>query len=82
MDLVDKVATLRAVLTSGASRPLPTERLLQIVLVDDSRAAPTRAAQRAVEQLGVEVVRVPLTTEESAPWVDPERLAAALLSIA
>ncbi len=82
MGLAQKVDTLRAVLTSGASRRVATERLLQFVLVDDARSAPTRAAQRAVEKLGVEVVRVPLVTAESAPYVDPERLAEALLSLA
>jgi CofD-related protein of GAK system len=37
MGLVEKVATLRSVLRSGASRRVSTERLLQFVLVDAAR---------------------------------------------
>lgn len=82
MGLVEKVTTLRSVLRSGASRRVPTERLLQFVLVDEARGGVTRATRRAIEKLGVEVVPVPLVTEKSTPYVDDERLAEALLSMA
>lgn len=82
MELAEKVATLISVLRSGASKRVPTERLLQFVLVDAARTRTTRATRRAVEKLGVQVIDVPLVTDESAPYVDDERLAETLLSMA
>jgi CofD-related protein of GAK system len=82
MGLLEKVTTLRSVLQAGTSKRVPSARLLQFVLVDAGRSGTTRATLRAVEKLGVNVIDAPLVTDESAPYVDDERLAEVLLSMA
>jgi CofD-related protein of GAK system len=82
MTLVDKVRTLRSYLSAGTTKRTPLGRLLDFVLVDARGAGWSTKTLRAIEKLGVEVVDVPLITSGSAPYLDDELLAQALLSLA
>ncbi len=82
LDLVGKVRTLRRYLTAGATRRSRAARLLDLVLLDAKGAGVKAKTLRDVEALGVEVVDVPLVTPASAPYLDDELLAQALLSLA
>lgn len=82
MDLVDKVATLLRYLADGASGPVSPDRLLNAVLVDAERSRIGADALRRVRELGVDVLEAPLVSRTSAPHLDDELWAEALLSLA
>jgi CofD-related protein of GAK system len=82
MGLVEKVATLQRYLREGVSKRTPADRLLQFVLVDGKKAGVKKKTMRAVERLGVRVIDVPLMSPTSGAYLDDERLAQALLSLA
>jgi len=81
MTLVDRVSTLSRYLRAGASRPTPTERLLNFVLVDAERSRIAPATLRQLDELGLGVIDVPLISTTSAPYLDDGLLAEALLSL-
>lgn len=80
LGVADQVALLRQYLTgSGAPEEADT---LGYILVDSRRGEyPGGIDTAALEKLGVTVVDCPLVTDESAPLLDGERLAAMLLSL-
>lgn len=82
MDLVDKVTTLLRYLEEGASGPVAPDRLLSAVLVDGERGGVGPEALRRVRDLGVAVVEAPLVSKTSAPHLDDELWARALLGLA
>ena len=82
MGLGDKVRTLLRYLKQGGTRRTPSDRLLHFVLVDAKRSDTKASTLREVQKLGVQIVDVPLMTDASAPYLDDELLARALLSLA
>jgi CofD-related protein of GAK system len=78
----DTVQLLLSYLRKGCREPVETRQLLQYVLVDARSRECDNVGWRRVEQLGVTVVELPLVTQQSAPLLDPRRLAEALLSFA
>ncbi|MEW5771946.1 MAG: GAK system CofD-like protein [Thermodesulfobacteriota bacterium] len=73
------LSVLQASCPGGASR----ESLLNFVLLDSRRGAyPGPLDMDRIRRLGVEVLDLPLLTGESAPLVDGELLAQALLTLA
>jgi CofD-related protein of GAK system len=81
MGLREKVATLLKYLKAGTSRRVGPERLLHLVLVDAARSGLTKHALKQVEELGVRLVDVPLTSPGNGPYLDDRLLAEALLSL-
>jgi hypothetical protein len=81
MGLVDKVRTLQRYLVEGSTRNATRDRLLDFVLLDAARSGLKARTLRDVEKLGVIVIDTALITDASAPYLDDERLAEALLSL-
>jgi len=82
LTLSRSVATLLDYLKQSCDRPVSNTDLIEYVLVDSEATNLSRAELAATEALGVQVVDVELVTEESAPFIDAERLAQCLVSLA
>ncbi|MEQ8329852.1 MAG: GAK system CofD-like protein [Longimicrobiales bacterium] len=81
MGMVDKVRTLLRYLQDGRTGSAEAVGdVLQYVLVDVSHTGMRPGDVRAIESLGVQVVDLPLVSDESTPWLDDERLIEVLLS--
>ncbi|MDN3720717.1 2-phospho-L-lactate transferase CofD family protein [Roseibium salinum] len=78
MDLPHRVRTLLAYLRKDAGSDCPVNRLLNLVVADQS-VPESEAAE--VSALGVAVVRLDLVSEQSAPYYDPAALCDALVSL-
>jgi 2-phospho-L-lactate transferase/gluconeogenesis factor (CofD/UPF0052 family) len=77
-----RVETILRYLRKDASADTPTERLLQFVLLDESVMQRTKPSSlQAIKALGIQVVGTRLVSEVSAPDLDPELLARALVSL-
>jgi CofD-related protein of GAK system len=82
------VAVLLETLRRDCGDDVPSSALLNFVLVDTELAryagglSPQDINYGAIEALGVQVIATPLVTRESAPFLDPDLLARALLSLA
>jgi CofD-related protein of GAK system len=76
------VARLLATLRQDTGGSAPARELLDIVLLDSRRARYSGGVDRGrLGDLGVGVLDVPLVTEASSPWLDPELLSRALVSL-
>lgn len=82
LDLPGMVETLLTYLRDGCRTAAPTERLLNLVLVDSRAPYPGgRPDKRALGRLGVTVVDAPLIGPVAPEGYDPELLAGLLLSL-
>jgi len=81
LDLPRAVKELIKYLRAGCSRRVAVHDLLQYVLVDVESGAYDESELDSVRSLGVEVVDVPLMTEESSPYWDADRLTEVLVSL-
>jgi CofD-related protein of GAK system len=78
----DQVRILLEQLRRDAGESTPTESLLQFVLVDSERGEYGGGLDiEAIEALGVEVIDMPLISDESASLHEPRRLVELLLSL-
>jgi CofD-related protein of GAK system len=78
----DQVGLLLEQLRRDAGPHTPTERLLQLVLVDRQRGEYAGGLDvAAIEALGVEVIDTALVSDESAPLIESRRLVELLLSL-
>lgn len=82
LDLPGKVRRLLACLEASATTKVPPSSVLGYVLVDRAAAAPAPNLVEDAAKHGVEIVRLPLSTEESFPLYDDDLLTEALLSLA
>lgn len=80
--LPDAVRILSEHLRRSGADDAEIEDLLHFVLVDASRSGYSENELREVEELGVEVIDTRLVTSSSAPYLDGERLARVLASMA
>jgi CofD-related protein of GAK system/HprK-related kinase B len=77
----DAVVALLDQLRRDAGRDTPTDRLLNVVLVDSARGDYRGGLDiPRIEALGVTVIDVPLVTDATAPLLAADRLVKALLS--
>jgi CofD-related protein of GAK system len=82
LSVAGSVERLLAHLRRSGPGGLPTDRLLDLVLVDTRRGQyPNGLEVDAIERLGVRVLDVPLVSARSAPLIDPRRIVEALLSL-
>lgn len=82
MTLSDCVKTLIDYLQRSCGQEVPTDRLLNFVLIDSKRGDyPTPLEINKIKRFGVEVLDVQLISEESAPYLDEKLLADHLLSL-
>ena len=80
--VADFCRCLLAYLRRSGPGELPTDRLLDLVVVDSRRGQyPNGLDAAAIERLGVPVLDVPLVSARSAPLIDPRRVVEALLSL-
>ncbi len=78
-----QVEALLAVMRADAGPRPSTDKLLSAVLIDSRGGAyPEGLAAELVERSEIPIIDAPLTTEHSAPLLDPHRLAARLLALA
>jgi CofD-related protein of GAK system len=84
LDLPGRVRTLLGYLreSSTGTEPVPVDRLLHHVLVDTVTRPFSNRELRQTEELGVKIIELPLCSKETAPLLDPELLASALVSLA
>jgi CofD-related protein of GAK system len=76
------VERLLAYLRRSGPGDLPTNRLLDLVIVDSRRGEyPNGLDVEAIGRLGVRVLDVPLVTVRSAPLIDPRRIVEVLVSL-
>ena len=69
-------------LQTGAAEDLPTDRLLNFVLIDSRNGVyPGKLATGKLKKLGVDVIDTPLVSKKSAPLYDETLLVPALLSL-
>lgn len=83
LSIADSVERLVEFVRRDAGSGTPVHRILDLVLLDQSSehyAMPVDVDR--IARLGVEVVHVPLITEQSQPRLDPNRLVEMLLSLA
>lgn len=82
VSIARSVETLLEYLGKSCRTSVDPAQLLQFVLLD-LRATELAAAEvRAIESLGVHVVDVSLISEQSAPFIDADKLARCLVSLA
>ncbi len=81
MTLSNSVKTLIRYLRSGCSRRVATGDLLQFVLLDARNGSYEARELDMIQELGVEVVDVPMMTDDSAPYWDAHRLIEVLVSL-
>ncbi len=82
MTLAGTVRVLLATLRKDAGADCPADRLLNVVLMDTKNASyGADATRRALRKLGVRMINTPLVSPKSAPYYDPQLVAAALLSL-
>ncbi|CAM2057180.1 conserved hypothetical protein [Desulfovibrionales bacterium] len=84
MTLSKSVNILLATLRADCNVDVPTEQLLNVVLIDGEHATSLRPEPAEIDWLakqGITVVDLPLSSQPRAPWIDGRRLAKALLSI-
>jgi len=82
MSLAESVETLIAYLRASSRSTVRGADVLQFVLLDSAHHTCTDADRSAVERLGATVIDLPMITRHSAPLLDPQRLAEALVSLA
>jgi CofD-related protein of GAK system len=76
------VGALLSRLAADCPAGAPVSRLMNLVLVDTAGGHyPEGLDAEAIRRQGVEVADLPLVSEASAPYVDPELLAEALVSL-
>lgn len=83
LDLRQKVEKIVAYLKKGCHHPTETARLLHYVLIDSAAQSPhyTRREIAATQNLGVRVIELPLSTPQTAPLLDANKVAEALISL-
>ena len=83
MSLADSVARLLEAVRRDAGEDTPTERILNLVLLDSTHGTYEMGLDLSrVKELGVEVVDLPLVqTEGDWPLIDAQRLVEVLLSL-
>jgi CofD-related protein of GAK system len=82
MGLADSVRALFRYLQEDFDELQPRDRLLNFLLIDSKHGRyPDPLELHKVTRMGVEVVDVPLCTDESAPAIDPTLLLEHLLSL-
>jgi CofD-related protein of GAK system len=79
--LADCVGELLAYLRRSCLAPVEDHQLLQYVLVDPERGAYGAGSLEEIRRRGIEVVEVPLVTDESSPLIDDQRLVEVLVSM-
>lgn len=81
MSVVDAVRTLLVYAGTDSARTEPATDRVGCVLIDERRSGFAEDELEAVERTGIRVVRANLITDESAPFVDGDLLARALVSM-
>jgi CofD-related protein of GAK system len=82
MSLYGAVKALLGALQDGCTQETSRDRLLNYVLIDSRRGAYPRPLDlEKIRRFGVEVLDLPLVSDESAPRVDDSLLIQALLSL-
>ncbi|AGW12212.1 GAK system CofD-like protein [Megalodesulfovibrio gigas] len=82
MGLFDAVRTLLFYLEKSCSQSIARDRLLNFVLIDTKRGKyPTPLHLEKIRRFGVEVLDVELVTEQSAPYLDPNKVIEHVLSL-
>jgi CofD-related protein of GAK system len=80
--LTGMVETLIHYLKAGGDRDYPLDRLLDFVLVDAQNGVyPGPVDVQALEALGVRVIDADLVSTDHRPYLDPDKICAALLSL-
>ncbi|MEP3429832.1 MAG: GAK system CofD-like protein [Roseibium sp.] len=78
MTIADKVHTLLDYLRRDAGADCPTDRLLNFVIVDKSLSSDET---RAIEGLGINLLKLDLVSNPAQPYYDPAPLCEALVSL-
>ena len=82
MTLDSSVLTLLDYLRADNTDQCPNGRLLNFVLIDSKRGNYTSSlSDSLMQELGIRVIDTRLVSKQSAPYYDPELLAATLLSL-
>ena len=82
LPVADAVERLLAYLRRSGPGELPTERLLDLVIVDSARGQYPGGLDRArIERRGVRVLDLRLVTARSRPFIDARRLVEVLVSL-
>jgi CofD-related protein of GAK system len=82
MSLATTIETLLKYLRKDTGEDCPTNKLLNVVLVDSTNGNYNSPISRDnIESLGIRLVDTTLITDKSFPYYDPELLVGALLSI-
>ena len=82
LPVADAVERLLAYLRRSGPGELPTERLLDLVIIDSARARyPGGLDLDRIRRLGIRILDVRLVTARSEPLIDPRRLVEVLLSL-
>lgn len=82
MTLEQAVTHLLDRLRADVGGEVRDDRLLDFVLMDSRNGRyPSALSHGRMAELGLRIIDVPLVTEQSAPYYDPERLVAAILSL-
>lgn len=82
MGLYDLVRTLLDYLQANCSRRTEPTTLLNTILLDSKGGNyPAPLHLRRIQDLGIQILDVPLVTEKSHPYLDPDLLLEALLSL-
>lgn len=77
-----QVQRLLACLTRNKNNNVPTESLLNFVVVDTANGIyPTGLDKQAIESLGLNVIDLLLVTPETSPYFDPQKLVDVILSL-
>jgi len=83
MSLYESVRTLLGYLETGCKCEAPRDRLLNFVLIDSKNGGyPKPLELNKIKRFGVEVLDLELITEQSAPYLDDQRIIEHLLSLA
>ena len=82
MTLDSSVLTLLDYLRADNTDECPNGKLLNFVLIDSKRGNYTSSlSDSLMQELGIRVIDTRLVSKQSAPYYDPELLAATLLSL-
>jgi CofD-related protein of GAK system len=82
MSMDDSVTTLLEYLHAGNEDDCRNEQLLNFILVDSRRGGyPSPVSASLAKKLGIQIIDIPLVSEQSAPYYDDELLVSALLSL-
>jgi len=81
MNLPRKVRTLLEYLHKSCIHPRKNKELMSYVAVDSRNSSITQDDMDAIGELGVEIIDLPLASDECAPFLAPEKIVETLISL-